>query len=241
MIRTSGSTRVRVLPLVSFLPYLVVGGVHLIALATTTGPIVLVSKALLMPALAAAVAVSGGLGSRRLTVWLIAAIGLSWVGDIALNVPGDLGFVVGLGGFLLAHVAYLVLFVRLTGLRRPRAVALVYAVWFVVFLAVLAPSLGVFLAPVVIYGVVLGAMAVAALRLGVLVALGGALFVVSDTVLAIMRFLPDAALPAHDLIVMTTYIAAQGLIAWGLLRRFGAGTTAHPIASRGRRAPAMDR
>ena len=80
-----------------------------------------------------------------------------------------------------------------------------------------------------------------ALRLGAVVALGGALFVVSDTVLAIMRFLPGADIPAHDLIVMATYIGAQGLIAWGLLRRFGDATTVPRTAAPDRQAPATGR
>src|SRR6185312_13115793 len=96
----------------------------------------------------------------------------------------------GLRSFLLAHVAYLVLFIRIGGFGRPRAWAIVYVVWFVVFLAVLIPGLGSLVVPVVLYGLVLGAMAAMATRVSVVVGVGAAVFVVSDTILALSRFLP---------------------------------------------------
>ncbi len=191
------------------------------------------TKPLLMPALAIAVgltaagmrqsrastpAAGAGLSSPATALPLLyAAIGLSWAGDVALMMPGDLWFVVGLGSFLLAHVAYLVLFIRLAGFGRPQVWSLVYAVWFLVFLVVLIPSLGSLVAPVVLYGLVLGAMAATATRVSPLVAVGAAAFVVSDTTLAVSRFLPSVEIPAHDVITMLTYCAAQGLIAWGVL------------------------
>ena len=57
-----------------------------------------------------------------------------------------------------------------------------------------------------------------------------ALFVVSDSVLALGRFLPGYEFPPHDLVVMSTYLAAQGLIALGVVamlrRRVSSGALA---------------
>jgi uncharacterized membrane protein YhhN len=202
----------------AFTPFIVVSIVQVVAIAMGADALVQVTKPLLMPALAVAV-VLARLG-RRFTLavgLLLLAIGLSWLGDLALMVPGNLWFVLGLGSFLLAHVAYLVLFIRMAGVGRPRAWSIVYAVWFVVFLAVLIPGLGSLVVPVVLYGLVLGAMATAATRVSPVVAAGAAVFVVSDTVLALAKFLPALTIPGHDVLTMLTYCLGQGIIAAGVL------------------------
>jgi uncharacterized membrane protein YhhN len=61
-------------------------------------------------------------------------------------------------------------------------------------------------------------MAALAGGIGGVIAVGGALFVVSDSVLALGRFLPGYEFALHDLTVMSTYLAAQGLIALGVVR-----------------------
>lgn len=102
--------------------------------------------------------------------------------------------------------------------RLPPAWALIYLLWYAVFLALLGPHAGALLAPVALYGLVLAAMAATAAWHGRLVAIGGALFVLSDSVLGLGRFLPGYDFPLHDLVIMTSYLAAQGLIAAGVLR-----------------------
>ena len=174
------------------------------------------TKLLLMPALALAVLLTARPLRGAVPVLLLVAIGFSWGGDALLTFPGDWWFVVGLASFLLAHVAYIVLFLRLPARgRRLPAWTIAYAAWYVAFLALLAPHLGGLLAPVALYGLVLGVMAAIAGGLGGVIAVGGALFVVSDSVLALGRFLPGYEFAAHDLVVMSTYLAAQGLIALG--------------------------
>ncbi len=222
-------------PVPAFTPFIVVSVVQVVAIAVGSDALVQVTKPLLMPALAIAV-VLARLGSRfTLGVGLLLlAIGLSWLGDLALMAPGDLWFVVGLGSFLLAHIAYLVLFVRIGGFGRPRAWAIVYAVWFVVFLAVIIPGLGSLVVPVVLYGLVLGAMAGAATRVSAHVAAGAAVFVVSDTILALSRFLPAVVIPAHDVLTMLTYCVGQGVIAAGVLAVLGRSRTETARSERSR-------
>ena len=70
--------------------------------------------------------------------------------------------------------------------------ALVYALWYVVLLALLWPTLGALLIAVALYGLVLGGTAVAASRCHPLIVWGGAFFLASDTVLAFEIFMPDA-------------------------------------------------
>lgn len=206
----------------AFAPYLAVAVVHLVILATGPAWAVTATKALLMPLLVVAVVIvarplAGG-SARVFVPLLVLAIAFSWAGDVALSFAGTIAFVIGLGCFLVAHVVYIALFVRMPRAgRRPPAWTLVYLVWFAAFLMLLGPHTGALLVPVALYGLVLGAMAATSAWHGALVATGGALFVLSDSALGLGRFLPGYDFALHDLLVMSSYLAAQGLIAAGVL------------------------
>ncbi|MRG61390.1 lysoplasmalogenase [Agromyces sp. CFH 90414] len=223
-----------------FLPYLVLSAVHLLLLVTGPSWSITATKALLMPLLALAVLLALRPRPGASGALLVAAIAASWAGDVLLTFPGPMWFVAGLLGFLVAHVLYLVLFVRLgrpsdaaAARRRPRLPVLAaYTAWYVGFLLLLGPHLGALFAPVAVYGLVLGAMAAVASTRGRLVAAGGALFVVSDSVLALGRFLPGYEFAAHDLAVMGTYLAAQGLIALGVVLMLRAAAPSAPAPDR---------
>lgn len=143
---------------------------------------------------------------------------LSLAGDVLLIPPGL--FVAGLAAFLAAHVAYLFAFTRDAppGARlRPFAAVSAIALG---ILAVLWPRLPAGLGlPVLAYVAMLGAMTAQAFaRHAVLgdpgsrrAAIGGALFLASDALLAIDRF--HTALPLDALLVLGTYYPAQLLIA----------------------------
>lgn len=156
----------------------------------------------------------------------VVALALSWAGDVTLR-----WFVIGLACFLVAHIAYLALFATQLAVRRVRWWAIFYAVWLVVLLTILVPHTGDLLVPVVIYGVVLCGMAAFASRCNRWIAWGGALFVASDSILAIDRFLPDAGIPLAAFLIMATYIAAQTLIAWGILQHERARVAAAAAAA----------
>lgn len=219
--------------LFAFTPYLVLSLTQLVVLYTGPSIAVPTTKALLMPLLVLAVVLSlrGARDSAavRPPALLIVAIAFSWVGDVVLSFPD--WFAIGLAAFLIAHVAYCALFLRLQRestsqlasaapqRRRPSTWAIVVAaVWFAAFLWLLAPYAGDLLVAIVLYGIVLGSMAVLASMHGTMIALGGALFVVSDSVLALGKFLPGYEFAVHDFAVMSTYLAAQGLIALGVVQ-----------------------
>ena len=168
---------------------------------------------------------------------LLAGIAFSWGGDVLLSFPGDGWFVAGLSSFLLAHVVYVVLFLRMPrARRRPPAWSYVYWAWMIVMLGLLLPHAGALAAPIVLYAAAIGTMAMCASLHGRWIALGGAFFIVSDSVLALGRFLPGYEFAGHDFAVMSTYLAAQGLIAWGVV----AETRARRAAS-GPSSPSPDR
>ena len=177
------------------------------------------SKPFLMPALLFAVLWS--LRGRRSALRLFAALGLvfSFLGDVLLQSPGDIGFLLGLGGFLLAHLAFLILFTRSMRERRIPWYASAYVAWWVVLVLYLAPYVGALIVPVAVYGLVLGASSVAALGTGRLAAIGALVILVSDTILAFKLFVPGYTFYPVDFIIMTLYVVGNGLIAYAVVSR----------------------
>lgn len=211
----SESPRPAVVP---FLPFLVVGILHLAGqlahldwLTTGTKPFIVLSLAV-----ALVWSVRGRI-SRTVVVALTALL-LAWIGDLALIPEGGGWFLVGLGFFLLAHVAYIVLFLRFLGRGRLRWSAAAYVLWYIALVIVLAPHLGGMMAPVVVYGAVIATMAITATRCTPAVTIGATLFLLSDSLLALNRFLPDAGIRESGFLIMLSYIAAQGLIILGVRR-----------------------
>ena len=186
-----------------------------------------VSKPLVLVLLVVTAWLGGATGSTA-GWWLLAALGLSLVGDVALLSDRPARFVVGLASFLLAHVAFVVAFAHL---GMPRAsLGLVGLVLVVALAAVVGrrvvpaawrdggAALG---GAVTAYMGVIGVMVVAAWATGhLLVAVGASVFMVSDAILAMDRFVQGRRLGA--LAVMVTYHVAQVLLVVGVLRAVGA-------------------
>ena len=155
--------------------------------------------------------------------WVLAGLVLSLAGDVALMWPKE-GFLPGLVSFLLAHLAYLVAFTRVQRLAARRAPFVVYALVAGAVLAALWPSVpGPLRVPVLAYVLCLASMAAQAAvlwragapRAGIL-AIGGALFVASDALLATNKF--ALALPAASFWILATFWSAQWCIATWLPR-----------------------
>ena len=202
----------------AFLPFALVGGVHLASLAvadaTVSGP----TKIILMPALLLAVLLCLPLRRGLVALGVGAAIAFSWAGDVLLSNPAEVGFLLGLGAFLLAHAAYLVVFLGPLRTRRiPWLAFVLLALWWGALVAVLLPSIGALFLPVAVYGFVLAASAAAALGTSRLIAIGALLFLASDTMLALRLFLPGFAMWQADFVIMLAYIAGQGLIGYGVI------------------------
>jgi uncharacterized membrane protein YhhN len=207
--------RSRSLAALTALPFVLVAVIHLGAKSAGWVDFDHWTKPLLMPALAIPIVLLGRRGAIAPVAALLAGALLSWLGDITVqNLP------VGLGFFLLAHVAYLVAFALAFRRRLPRWAA-VYAIWWVALLVGLLPFLGAMTIPVAVYGLALGGMAAAAMRGGLVPGLGGALFVLSDSLLAVRLFTPALQDRASDVVIMLCYLAAQGLLVAGVLRRRG--------------------
>lgn len=205
-------------PLPAFTPYIIVTTVHLVAIAAGPTALVAATKPLLMPALLVGLVL--GLPVRRtaMLLWGGLALVFSWLGDVLLQNPGDLGFLIGMAAFGVAHLAYIALYLGPLRTRRVPWWGIVLAVlWWGFMVAALAFWLGSLLVPVAVYGLILGAAAVCALATRPLIALGAAVFLVSDTLLAFDRFLPGFSVLQADFAIMLAYCLGQGLIILGIV------------------------
>ncbi len=150
---------------------------------------------------------------RLITAGLVASL----AGDVFLMLPSD-QFIAGLASFLVAHLLYIAAFARHGGGVRDAKGALVFLAAGLM-LAYLWPTLGALRIPVVVYVLVIATMAWQALsrwrRLRTsdaqLAAVGGVLFLVSDSALALGKF--HGEFPDSALVVLGTYWAAQWCIA----------------------------
>jgi uncharacterized membrane protein YhhN len=163
------------------------------------------TKPLLMPVLMA----GSDRGSRR-------ALALGAAGDVALLGDSDAAFTAGLACFLAGHAAWIHDLRQRPGggrLRSRPGLAVPYLAAFATLNAYLWPKTGKDRVPVLAYSAALLAMSLVALDSGSRrTAAGGALFLISDTLLALEKF-GGIELPAHEGLVMATYAAAQALLA----------------------------
>jgi uncharacterized membrane protein YhhN len=171
----------------------------------------------LMSSLAAWVAVQRG------PLLLVVALLFSCAGDILLGSGDDL-FIAGMGAFAVAHICYVTTFVRSGALARLRGrwhLVPAYAVALAGLIVWLWPALpGDLRIPLTAYALLLTATAVTSAASGLWTGLGGGLFFVSDALIAVgIAERPEPPMPS--MWVMTTYIAAQVLLATGIVRSAG--------------------
>ncbi|SDK85578.1 lysoplasmalogenase [Streptomyces indicus] len=189
----------------------------LLSLLADWDPGHMVCKPLLVPLLMAYAYVCG---APRL---LLTALFFGWTGDVLLMFDADPAFLAGMGGFAVGHVCYLVLFAR-QGTSRPYTalLAAAYGLVLAVTLALMWGDLpGDLQVPVAAYSLLLTAMALRAARIGLVAGVGGALFLLSDTLIA-TGLAEWPQLPRPDFWIMLTYAAAQALLVKGVLDGLGA-------------------
>lgn len=207
---------------IAWVPYVVVAVAHVVLLAVESD-VAAPTKLLLMPLLALPVVLlADRVRSVAAVATLLAAVFFSWLGDgVGVVVDGDSVLPLMLGFFGVAHLAYIILFTRLAPERRMPRWSLGYLGWWIAMLVVLGPHTGALLPAVAVYGLVLAGTAATSARCGPVVAVGGAFFLASDSLLAFRLFLPDATPGWFGPAVMATYTLGQGLIVAGLLRARG--------------------
>jgi uncharacterized membrane protein YhhN len=169
-------------------------------------------RMLLMPLLAWSVCATGPL-RRRSVILLLVALGFSWLGDLSAAVLLKIAF------FLVAQIVYVVAFWpsrRRSLITRP-PLAVAYGLALITVVGVVATAAGPLAVSVGVYGTSLAVMALLATGMGRLTGLGGALFLVSDIVLAIELFVAPGVIPYALFVNMALYLPAQLLITLGVL------------------------
>lgn len=167
----------------------------------------------------------------RLKFLITAALAFSWLGDVLLLIEKQnrFLFVYGLIAFLGAHVCYVVYFWLAGHLNREKyglnmPLLLVVVAYSIIFYLILFPFLGPLRGPVLIYSSVISLMLITGLNaynskessFAKLCIAGTLLFVFSDSILAINRFV--FPLPLGSVLVMLTYAFGQLLITEGVIR-----------------------
>ena len=171
---------------------------------------------------------------------MVAAFFFSWVGDVSLMLvfKNENLFLAGLVSFLITHLLYTVAFNRVD--LRDKEALLPKQIWkvtpLILYMAVLFYFLipGIsnnektnpLLVPVIVYAVAIANMvAFAVNRYGrvnddsfKLVFAGALLFMFSDSIIAINKFLHP--FPTASIFIMALYITGQYLIAQGMLSQF---------------------
>lgn len=153
--------------------------------------------------------------------WVSLGLLCSLAGDLLLEWPADL-FVFGLGAFLLGHLCYLVAYLGDTRRAGPLALLLALCAGGGMFAVLASRPLGPLLIPVGLYALTISAMLWRALaRLGEpsigrtsawLAAAGASLFVLSDSLIGINRFVaPFEA--ARYAIIITYWLGQFGIAA----------------------------
>jgi uncharacterized membrane protein YhhN len=202
--------------------------VHLAAqLVAPESTVAELTQPLLMPALAAVLVAETSPPRSRLVRVTFVALFFSWLGDtLPRFVSGDAAFLLMVGCFLLAQVAYVVALwpTRDSSVLRRPALLAPYLLALVVLLLLCREGAGALLVPVVVYGVALAAMAVLSTGLGRVAAIGGAVFMLSDSLIALEGAqLKDTKSLAY--VVATPKDGVQGMFdrsvgtsKWGVLR-----------------------
>jgi uncharacterized membrane protein YhhN len=161
--------------------------------------------------------------------WVVAALVFGLLGDVGLMLSRegrtDRPFIIGLAAFLVGHLCYQVAYV-VSGIHGAESIAGLLIVGGVsalvlpdVLRAVRRSAGPEFAVVVGGYSAVLAVMAVLAIGTSIIpTALGGVLFLASDTLIARNRFVTPVRF--GPLLVIVTYHLAQFLIVIGLIRSF---------------------
>ncbi len=180
------------------------------------------TKPLLIPLLLFAVIIKRS--EIKLFKLIFIALFLSWVGDVLLQMKGL--FIPGLVSFLLAHVFYIVYFLKIQPQKKGLLqwqpfIGIPVLVYIVIFLFLLYPFLDALKIPVTVYGITIGTMLLMAINTkrklnkdaSTLFFNGALQFAISDSLLAVNMFAYNSFV--LSVCVMLTYASAQWLIVKG--------------------------
>jgi uncharacterized membrane protein YhhN len=191
-------------------------------------PLRMISKIVLIPILTLHLFAVAG---TAVSILVYTAFLFAYLGDLALLQKGDIFFLAGMAAFIVSHICNSICFLRLqdkshTRLREAFAAAIILMLVSAIMFGVLNPYLGKLRLPVLCYMVIISIMSILAantagnerfrsLALGCFIP-GAALFVVSDSLLALNKFVFNTMW--LNMAVMLTYGLAQYFLAKGFAK-----------------------
>lgn len=217
----------------SFSVYFALAATHLIAILAgdSLNWLVMATKPLLLLSLTAIFYMHSATAASRFRMLVLAALIFSWMGDILLMFQQrqTVFFLAGLVSFLLAHICYILAFSKTSvhhswsAMKEKPWLILFFIIYGAGFYLLIREGLGDLKIPVMLYMAVILLMSLMAvnrfrrveLSSFLLVLAGAICFVVSDSLLALNKFVITFAFSSF--LIMLTYLAAQYLIVKGLL------------------------
>ena len=208
--------------------YFLVGITHLFAIYFKIDALIISTKVLLMPLLV--VIAIRTIKPKSIQKKLIIALVFSWFGDILLiRSDNFVLFISGIGTFLVAQLMYSNIFYTNVRTSKSRSFVRVYPIvlipivaYMFLLLSILIPNLGDLVIPIIIYTLAINSMLILAINRKFAVSenafyfvlFGAIMFVLSDSGIAYNKFYKS--IPHSRILIMLTYILAQGLIVKGL-------------------------
>jgi len=154
---------------------------------------------------------------NRTFITLLFALSFSALGDVLLALDTGQLFICGLAAFFVSHAFYIITMLPIKNWRLD--VLLLYLFLAIIIFCLFYPNLNDMLIPVIFYMLVLSIMAgltwMTDKSNGFLV-LGGAVFVISDSILGLNRFYLEIA--HADIAIMCSYYLAQFCLVTGFLQ-----------------------
>ena len=159
--------------------------------------------------------------AKKLNKYFVLGLFFSFLGDILLLGAGEVYFVFGLLFFLIAHVFYIIMVLKIIQIAKPKEFIIAgvpFLLLFLVLMNVLYAGLGAMKIPVIIYAMTISSFGIVSLilylqaktKISLLLLVGVLTFITSDTILALNLFYKKQSF--YPLLIMMTYVLAQYLI-----------------------------
>jgi uncharacterized membrane protein YhhN len=159
--------------------------------------------------------------TKQLNKYFVLGLFFSFLGDLLLLGTGEVYFIFGLLFFLIAHVFYIIMVLRLIPARKPKnfiMASVPFLLLFFILMNILFAGLGSMKIPVIIYAMTISFFGIVSLllyletktKISLILLVGVLLFISSDTILALNLFYKTQSF--YPLLIMMSYVLAQYLI-----------------------------
>ena len=204
---------------------------HCLCIYFDWGTLRIISKLVLLPTLILLLFATLQFKEKAGSPWVYLGLVFSFFGDLLLTQTGEKYFLLGMLAFIGTHICNSIYFIHLQPLQFKNGRAVFGAAILLTFIILLIfqllnPYLGNFRVPIIAYMIIISIMVLLAVNTTQAVSLknigltcfipGAALFVCSDGILALNKFLFHQ--PLFDILVMFSYGGAQYFLVQGFVK-----------------------